>query len=125
MFVAKVGAVLNTARPVPVSSLKTLANCAEVVAANCDNGFAVEAFPVAACQTGALPAPVLVKTYPAVEAGKRESADVVEAYKISPTAKVDCPVPPFAAAIVPDNCDVAIVNVVHENVSEADDQVIP
>lgn len=43
--VVSVGDVPKTRRPVPVSSLITPANCAEVVAANCDNGFDVKASP--------------------------------------------------------------------------------
>jgi hypothetical protein len=41
--VTKVGLVANTTLQVQVSSLITQANCAEVVAANCDNGLVVNA----------------------------------------------------------------------------------
>jgi hypothetical protein len=39
--VVRVGAVSKTATPDPVSSLRTPANCADVVAANCDRGLPV------------------------------------------------------------------------------------
>ena len=43
--VNNVGVLLKTDNPVPVSSDKTPANCAEVVAANCDSGLAVNPRP--------------------------------------------------------------------------------
>jgi len=43
--VTSVGEVANTSAPDPVSSEITPANCADVVAANCDNGLAVNASP--------------------------------------------------------------------------------
>ena len=43
--VTSVGDVLKTARPVPVSSVRTPASCAEVVAANWLRGFVVSALP--------------------------------------------------------------------------------
>ena len=46
--VTRVGEVAKTAAPVPVSSDSTPANCAEVVAANCDKGLAVRPAPVVA-----------------------------------------------------------------------------
>ena len=43
--VIKVGLLLNTTNPVPVSFVITPANWAEVVAANCESGFAVNPIP--------------------------------------------------------------------------------
>lgn len=59
--VVSVGDVPKTANPVPVSSLSTPANCAEVVDANWDSGFEVSAFPVPVPQVGqAMTVPVTV-----------------------------------------------------------------
>jgi hypothetical protein len=68
--VVSVGLVPKTAKPVPVSSLKTPASCAEVVAANCDSGLPVtphvahEATPVDATLIGDVPESPALPTLP-------------------------------------------------------------
>src|SRR4051794_36057078 len=63
--VINVGELLKTARPVPVSSDKTPASWAEVVAANCERGFATSAspVPVVGVVQVRIPDPSVVKTW--------------------------------------------------------------
>jgi hypothetical protein len=59
-----VGLVPKTTKPVPVSSEMTPANCADVVAENCESGLPVFGIVV---QAGAVDAPVETIAWPAVD----------------------------------------------------------
>lgn len=78
--VTSVGELANTSAPLPVSSLITPASCAEVVAANCDNGLLVRASPPPGklCHVAAVPL-VAISACPVVGAAAAEMFTVVVA----------------------------------------------
>ncbi len=77
--VTKVGEVANTAFPVPISSLITPANSAEVVAANCERGSVVRASPppAASSKAGAISTPAEVNTCPSVPSASSVTSPAV------------------------------------------------